>query len=105
LTTLTKNGGSLGLYAGATTITNYSGDLYHYTGAVTTATHYAGTWYDLTTATYGALTTAAAYNADGGVGPKTNTNTTVSSGGSIVDSADRVTYTNPITWRGTLSVV
>lgn len=103
LTTVIKNGGTLGLYAGATTITNYAGDLYHYTGAVTTASHYSGTWYDLTTATYGTLTTAAAYNASG-VGSKTITNTTVTAGGSIVDSSDRVTFTNPITWRGTLTV-
>jgi hypothetical protein len=104
LTTVTKNGGTLGLYAAATTITNYSGDLYHYTGAVTTATHYAGTWYDLTTATYGALTTGSVYSADGGVGAKTVTSTALLSGGSIVDSADRVAYTNAITWRGTLTV-
>jgi hypothetical protein len=104
LTTITKNGGTMGLYAAATTITNYSGDLYHYTGAVTTASHYAGTWYDLTTATYGTLTTGSIYNADGGVGAKTITNTTVSAGGSIVDSSDRVVYTNSITWRGTLTV-
>lgn len=104
LTTLTKNGGTVGLYCGATTITNYSGDLYHYTGAVTTASHYAGTWYDLTTSTYGTLTVGSVYNADGGVGAKTVTSTTLLAGGSIVDSADRVTYTNPIAWRGTLSV-
>jgi hypothetical protein len=103
LTTVTKNGGTLGLYAAATTITNYAGDLYHYSGAVTTASHYAGTWYDLTTATYGTLTTEAVYNASG-VGSKTITSTTVSAGGSIVDTSDRVTYTNPITWRGTLTV-
>jgi hypothetical protein len=93
----------LGLYAAATTITNYAGDLYHYSGAVTTASHYAGTWYDLTTATYGTLTTEAVYNASG-VGTKTITNATVSAGGSIVDTSDRVTYTNPIAWRGTLTV-
>ena len=105
LTTLTKNGGRAAVYCAATTINNYAGDLYHYAGAMTTGNHYAGTWYDVGTSTYGTMVISSRYIADGGAGPKTIGSTTVNAGGSIVDNADRVTYTNPLTWRGTLSVV
>ena len=105
MTTLTKNGGRAAIYCAATTITNYAGDIYHYAGSLTTGTHYAGTWYDVGTSTYSTMVISSRYVADGNAGAKTITSTTVSAGGSIVDTSDRVTYTNPITWRGTLSVV
>ena len=103
LTTVTKNGGELYLCCGATTVTN-SGNLYHYAGAITTATHYANTWTDLTTATYTTMTTHGVYNADGAVGAKTITNLNLVAPGSVVNTSGRLTVTNLTTLRGTLSI-
>ena len=106
LTTVTKNGGDCYLNCAATTITNGAGDLYHTTGALTTGTHSGGNWYDLGSATYTTLTTSndAVYNADGNVASKTITTFNMNDASVIVDTADRLTFTNPIAFKGRLTL-
>jgi hypothetical protein len=107
LTTVNKNGGVLYLNCAATTVTNVSGDAYHGgSGNITTVTSYGGTWYDPTATTYTTLTlnNSAVYSADGNTATKTITNTTMNNTSSIVDTADRITFTNPITWRGRVTL-
>ena len=106
LTTVTKNGGDCYLNCAATTVTNGAGDLYHTTGALTTGTHSGGNWYDLGSATYTTLTTNndAVYNADGNVAAKTITTLNMNDSSVIVDTADRLTFTNPIAFKGRLTL-
>lgn len=106
LTTLTKNGGDMYLNCAATTITNGAGDLYHTTGAVTTITHSGGTFYDLGSSTYTTMTinNDAVYNADGNVAAKTITTMNFNDEGVIVDTSDRLTITNPLAFKGRLTL-
>jgi hypothetical protein len=106
LTTVTKNGGDAYVNGAATTITNGAGDLYHTTGAVTTITHSGGTWYDLGSSTYTTMTinNNAVYNADGNVAAKTVTTMNLNDEGVIVDTSDRLTITNPLAFKGRLTL-
>ncbi len=106
LTTVVKNGGDLYLNNAVTTVTNGAGDLYHTAGNITTINHSGGTLHDLGTGTYTTLNLSndAIYNADGNVVAKTITNTNMSDTSQIIDTADRLTFTNPIAWKGRLTL-
>jgi len=105
LTTLTKNGGSANVYCAGTTLSN-NGDTYLWKGAWTTVTSYGGTIYDVSSDTYTTLTlnNGSVYDSDGNVAAKTLTNCTMNDTSSIVDTAGRLTFTNPISRRGRITV-
>lgn len=106
LTTISKAGGTLTTESNVTTYTSEDGITSHLAGTVTTLTVSGGTVnYDST----GTITTLT-INNDGNANfdrknqARTVTNCTVNDSGSIIDSFDTVTFTNPIAWKGMLRI-
>jgi hypothetical protein len=105
LTTLTKNGGTASVYCAGTTLSN-NGDSYMWKGAWTTVTSYGGTIFDSSADTYTTLTlnNSAVYDSDGNVASKAITNCNMNDASSIVDTAGRLAFGNPISRRGRITV-
>lgn len=104
LTTFTNNGGTANIYNSVTTLT--CGDtVYLWAGTATTITINNGTVFDLTATTTTTLTlnNSAVYNSDGNVAGKTITTCNGNDSTDIVDTAGRLTFTNPPVRKGRIS--
>ena len=109
LTTITQIGDGcvLNNFSACTTL-NADGIVNHYSGAITTVnlTSSYTLFTDYSTSTFTTLNVnnGAAYVADGNVGAKTITNSTVNLG-SITDVADRIVFTNATNWKGKMTIM
>lgn len=104
LTTVTKTGGTSHVHCAGTTL-NHSGTTYLWSGAWTTITAAGGTIYDYSTSTYTTLTlnNNSVYDASRNPAAKTITNCSLNDTSVIIDTADRLTFTNAPAWRGRLT--
>lgn len=106
-TTFTQNGTSAtaAIYCAVTTATS-TGTTSLYSGAITTLTANSGTVYSFSTSTYTTvnLNNSAIFNADGAIASQTITTLNMNDTSSFVDTADRITFTNPIAWKGRLTL-
>lgn len=101
LTTIDKGGGTLTTDAAATTVTNDEGTLNIRTGAHTTLNANGGTVNYLGSGTITTLVvgSGATFSADGNTAGLTVTNTTLRPGATVVDTAQRIAFTNsPTGW-------
>jgi hypothetical protein len=106
VTTLSKIGGAAVSYGTVGTIINEGGTTTINAGDVTSFSVVRGSGYYYGTGTIDDL---YLYNGspiyfDGATAACTVTDTTIVGSGKIVDIADRVTFTNPIAWSGTLTI-
>ena len=106
VTTLSKIGGAAVTYGTVGTIVNEGGTTTVHAGNVTTysVVHGAGYYYGTGTITALNISNGSTVYFDGATAACTVTDTTITSGGKIVDVANRITFTNPIAWDGTLTV-
>lgn len=106
LTTINKLAGTLTTNSAATTVTNDGGDATLRTGAHTTINANGGTVNYNSTGTITTLTINNDCVADfsGSNQAVTVTSTTVNDNGQLFDPSDRITFTNPIAWKGRLRV-
>lgn len=108
LTTITQIGDGciLNNFSACTTV-NADGIFNHYSGAITTlnltSSYTVFTDYSTSTFTTLNVNNGATYVADGNVGTKTITNSTLNLG-SITDVADRITFTNATAWKGKMTI-
>jgi hypothetical protein len=105
LTTIDKSGGTLTTDAAATTVTNDGGTITIRQGAHTTLNANGGTinYPGNGTITNFVLEPGATFNADGSTQTLTITNATIR-GGTIIDTAKRITFTNSPTGWAKLTV-
>lgn len=102
LTTIDKSGGTLTTDAAATTVTNDGGTITIRQGAHTTLTANGGNVQYLGTGTVTTLVVGpkATFSADGNTAALTITNTTLRPEAIVIDTANRITFTNsPTGWN------
>jgi hypothetical protein len=106
LTTVRKQAGTLSIASATTTLVSDAGNTTVSAGAHASITANGGTVAYSGTGTLTALTAnnSALINFDGTTAGVTVTGATMNDSSSFVDTSDRVTFTNPIAWRGRLGV-
>ena len=106
LTTVRKQAGTLNIASATTTLVSDAGATTVSAGAHASITSNGGTLAYTGTGTLTALVAnnSASVNFDGTTAGVTVTNATVADSASLIDTSDRVTFTNPIVWRGRLQV-